>query len=51
MNPYEKILRGFVQHSCGVALVMTIFLIPEGIDLMRRGQLRIIDGLLQLGFR
>lgn len=51
MTPYSKILRGFVQHSCGVGLVVTIVFIPEGIDLMRRGQLRIIDGLLQLGFR
>lgn len=51
MNPYEKIARGFIQHSLGVALLLTVVFIPEGIDLMRRGQIRIVDGLLQLGFR
>lgn len=51
MNPYEKILRGIAQYSCGVALLVTIVFIPEGLALVQRGTIRIADGLLQLGFR
>lgn len=51
MNPYEKLLRGFAQMCAGWFLVYSIVFFREGFDLVRRGQIRVIDGLLQLGFR
>lgn len=51
MNPWEKLVRGFMQMCGGFFLIYSIVFIPEGLDLVRRGQIRVIDALLQLGFR
>lgn len=51
MNPYEKIIRGFAQMCGGWFLFYSVIFMREGLDLIRRGHARIIDGLLQLGFR
>lgn len=51
MNPYEKLLRGFLQMCGGWFLVYSIIYMREGMDLIMRGQARVMDGLLQLGFK
>lgn len=50
MSPYEKLIRGFGQMCAGWLLIYSLLFMREGLDLVMRGQARIIDGLLQLGF-